>query len=64
MLFSLNNVFALAAVTSSTIVSAAAAEGGRDSSSKVVDKFEKHLGFGRQHLQQRQYGHKALRAAT
>jgi hypothetical protein len=26
-----------------------------------VDKFEKHLGFGVQHLKQRQHGHRAVR---
>jgi hypothetical protein len=54
MLFSLNNVFAWAVASTSAIV----VEGN----SREVDKFEKHLGFGVQHLHGRQHGYMALQA--
>lgn len=57
MLVTLTNLIAMVAATSSSLV---AAEAGGEQ--HLVDKFEKRLGFGVQHLKQRQHGHKALRA--
>ena len=61
----MNKIFALAAVTATTTTALVAPDSLTHSlthSDVDVDKFEKRLGFGRQHLQRRQHGHKALRA--
>lgn len=54
MFFNLNTIIALAATTTCVVVAS--------ENSGSVDKFEKRLGFGVQHLKQRQHGHKSLRA--
>ena len=56
MFFCLKTLFSLAAATSAVVAS--------KTNRKDVDKFEKRLGFGVQHLQQRHYGHMALKADT
>lgn len=57
MFFHLSSIFALAAATVGITVAS-------ERSDQVVDKFEKRLGFGIQHLQQRQHGHMSVSAAA